>query len=120
MTARALAEFSKANVAGLTQFEPGRDQNAVDFETSLTFEFEEHGDRSRVAGSAAQYPPAAAKDRTREDAGHARRIFARYRLHLHRPGDTRCLPLVMCRHLHNLVIGEGADGLKAVAELNGA
>lgn len=70
-----LAKLGEAHMRGGTQFQPRRNQDAVDLETGGSFEFKEDIDQASVAGAATQDPTATAENRTGEGFDEPGRLF---------------------------------------------
>ena len=83
--ARALAQFCKAEVRTLAQFQACCNQNAVNLETGSPFEFEQDVDQSRVTCTSAQYPASASEDRPRKGLHSPARLVPRDCPHLQSP-----------------------------------
>lgn len=90
MVAGALAEFGKADMPVLAQFQAGGDQYAVYIYTCLTLKLEEHRDRAGFVRSTAEHPTAATENGTGEGLDQAARLLDGDRLHLQCPGNTDC------------------------------
>jgi hypothetical protein len=122
LAARALAKLSKAQMAVWAQFKTGPDEDAVNIDACLALEFEEHVDHAGVVGAAAQHPASATVNGAGKTLHQARRFLNAYRLHLHRPRAAAELNSALVCHLasHSGFIGGGRDGIKSVADSNGA
>ena len=86
--AGALAKLGEPDVAILAELNSGSDQHAVDLDTGLTLEFEEHVDYTHVCGPAAQDPAAAAHNGPGQGANQPRGFDDGDGLHLKSPGDS--------------------------------
>ena len=85
----ALAELGEPNVSRMAEFEPGRNEHAVDIEARLALEFKQHGHRSGVAGAPAQNPSPAAEDAAGEHLHQPRGLLGGNGFHLQRPREAR-------------------------------
>lgn len=121
MAAGTLAKLGKADVAGLAEFETGGDEDAVDVNAGLAFEFKEHVDGSGVICATAEHPTAATQDCAREGVNQSSRFLDGDSLHLHRPGNGHGLCRFELGHgqPHNGVIGGWRWSLTYVQESNG-
>lgn len=78
----ALAEFRKANVRTLAEFEARGDKNAVDFEAGASLKFEEDFDQAGVACASAEDPAATSEKCAGDGLYGAARVGTRNGAHL--------------------------------------
>jgi len=58
----ALAKLSELKVSRPAEFNPGSDEDAVDFQARSPLELEEQIDQPGIGGASAQHPPSASED----------------------------------------------------------
>ncbi len=120
MAAGALAEFGKANMPALAQFQPGGDQHTVNIYAGLPLELEQHVHRAGIVGAAAQNPSAAAENCACESLDQPRWLLYGDGLHLHRPGNAHRLYRVDSGIFSlTTVLSEPAASITYVQESNG-
>ena len=94
VAAGALAEFGKADVPALAQFQAGGDHHAVNIDAGLPLKLEQHIHGAGIVCSAAENPAATTQDCAGESLDQARRLFDGDGLHLHGPGNAHHLSCV--------------------------
>jgi hypothetical protein len=108
--ARTLAQFRKADVRALAQFQTRRNQNAVNLKAGASFKFKQDIDQARVTCASAQNPAPAAEYRARDGLHSPARLIPRDRTHLQSPWNQPRLEwIAKSRSLsHARLIGRGA------------
>jgi hypothetical protein len=119
--ARALAELGKAQMIVAAQLDAGRDENGVDVDAGMAFEFEQDIHGACIIRSTAQDPTPAAQDAAGQGLHQAAGLFCGDGLHLDCPGhDWRSLKIGDRSDLsHEGFIGMEGDPLTPVREWNG-
>jgi len=122
VAAGALAEFSKANVTVLAQFQAGGNHHAVNIDAGLPLKLEQHIHGACIVCSAAENPAATTQDSAGEGLDQARGLFCGDGLHLHGPGNVDCMSCILGwqHEFHTCFIGAGKHSIIVVAESNGS
>ena len=71
LAARALAEFGKADMPALAQFQPGGNQHAVNIHAGLPLELEQHAHRARYRWRRGSEPSRRSRESRRSESGPA-------------------------------------------------